>query len=66
MTYYVYGTFIERGRYKFKTKEDALKFEKFARKNMKTSFDWVFYDKDESILFLEYFGDENPGTNGVV
>jgi hypothetical protein len=23
------------------------------------------YDKDESILFLEYFGDENPGTNGV-
>ena len=53
MTYYVYGTFIERGRYKFKTKEDALKFEKFARKNMKTSFDWVFYDKDESMKSID-------------
>ena len=53
MTYYVYGTFIERGRYKFKTKEDALKFEKFARKNMKTSFDWVFYDKDESMESID-------------
>ena len=32
-------------------------------------YDWDMgfsYDKDESILFLEYFGDENPGTNGVV
>lgn len=30
-------------------------------------FDMGFsYDEDESILFLEYFGDENPGTNGVV
>ena len=53
MTYYVYGTFIERGRYKFKTKEDALKFEKFARENMKTSFDWVFYDKDENLESIE-------------
>ena len=26
-------------------------------------FDMGFsYDEDESILFLEYFGDENPGT----
>ena len=53
MTYYVYGTFIERNRYKFETKEDALKFEKFARKNMKTSFDWVFYDKDENLENIE-------------
>ena len=29
-------------------------------------FDMGFsYDEDESILFLEYFGDENPGTPGV-
>jgi len=53
MTYYVYGTFIERNRYKFESKEDALKFEKFARKNMKTSFDWVFYDKDESMESID-------------
>ena len=53
MSYYVYGTFIERNRYKFETKEDALKFEKFARKNMKTSFDWVFYDKDESMKSID-------------
>ena len=24
------------------------------------------FDKDEDILFLEYLGDENPGTKGVV
>ncbi len=24
------------------------------------------FDKDEDILFLEYLGDENPGTRGVV
>jgi len=30
-------------------------------------FDLGFsFDKDEDILFLEYYGDENPGTNGVV
>ena len=23
------------------------------------------YDEEEGILFLEYFGDENPGTNGL-
>ena len=29
-------------------------------------FDMGFsYDEDEGILFLEYFGDENPGTNGL-
>ena len=28
-------------------------------------FDMGFsFDKDEDILFLEYFGDENPGTPG--
>ena len=30
-------------------------------------FDLGFsFDKDEEVMFLEYFGDENPGTNGVV
>ena len=53
MTYYVYGTFIERNRYKFETKEDALKFEKFARKNMKTSFDWVFMIKMKILKVLK-------------
>ena len=29
-------------------------------------FDFGFsYDEDESILFFEYFGDENPGTPGI-
>ena len=23
------------------------------------------YDNEDSVLVLEYFGDENPGTNGV-
>ena len=29
-------------------------------------FDMGFsYDEDDCVLFLEYFGDENPGTPGV-
>jgi len=28
-------------------------------------FDFGFsYDKDDNVLFFEYFGDENPGTPG--
>ena len=30
-------------------------------------FDLGFsFDKDEEVMFLEYYGDENPGTKGVV
>ena len=30
-------------------------------------FDLGFsFDKEEGVMFLEYFGDENPGTPGVV
>ncbi|MCH1613088.1 MAG: hypothetical protein L7S72_07315 [Flavobacteriales bacterium] len=30
-------------------------------------FDFGFsFDKDEEVMFFEYYGDENPGTNGVV
>jgi len=30
-------------------------------------FDLGFsYDKEDNVIFLEYYGDENPGTNGVV
>lgn len=30
-------------------------------------FDFGFsFDKEEGVMFLEYFGDENPGTKGVV
>jgi hypothetical protein len=26
----------------------------------------ISYDKEDNVIFLEYYGDENPGTNGVV
>ena len=42
MSYYVYGTFVERERLKFKTKEEALAFSKWANKNIDTSFEWSF------------------------
>ena len=30
-------------------------------------FDLGFsFDKDEEVMFLKYYGDENPGTKGVV
>ncbi len=29
-------------------------------------FDFAFsYDKEDNVLFFEYFGDENPGTPGI-
>ena len=61
MTYYVYGTFIERGRYKFKTKEDALKFEKFARKNMKTSFS----TPQETIVSIPNTGENKEASESI-
>ena len=34
--------------------------------NMIYDFDLGFsWDKEEEVLFLEYFGDENPGTPGM-
>ena len=47
MVYYVYGTYIEKVRYKFRTKKEAELFEKHARKKCPTSFDWYFYDDDD-------------------
>lgn len=30
-------------------------------------FDLGFsYDKEDNVIFFEYFGDENPGTSGMV
>jgi len=26
----------------------------------------ISYDKEDNVIFLEYYGDENPGTKGVV
>ena len=42
MSYYVYGTFIERERIKFETKEEALAFSKWANKEINTSCEWLF------------------------
>jgi len=42
MSYYVYGTFVERERISFETKEEALSFSKWADKNIHNSCDWVF------------------------
>ena len=34
---------------------------------MISDFDLGFsFNKEEEVMFLEYFGDENPGTKGVV
>ena len=44
-TYYVYGTYIERNRYKFKNKEDAEKFIKYANKECKSSIEWIFFEE---------------------
>ena len=44
-TYYVYGTYIERNRYKFKNKKDAEKFIKYANKECKSSIDWIFFEE---------------------
>ena len=46
MSYYVYGTFVERERIKFETKEEALAFSKWANKEINTSFDWIFNRPD--------------------
>ncbi len=46
MSYYVYATFTERERLKFKTKEEALAFSKWANKEIHTSFDWTFKKPD--------------------
>ena len=46
MSYYVYGTFVERERIKFETKEEALAFSKWANKEINTSFDWIFKHAD--------------------
>ena len=46
MSYYVYGTFVERERRKFETKEEALAFSKWADKEINTSFDWIFKNAD--------------------
>ena len=45
-TYYVYGTYIERLRHKFKSKEDAEKFIKYANKECKTSSDYIPFKGD--------------------
>ena len=60
-SYYVYGTFIEKVRYKFKSKEDAIKFEKYARKECRTSFNWLFYDNDSLREEIETDKDECLG-----
>ena len=46
MSYYVYGTFVERERFKFETKEEALAFRKWANEKVDTSFDWVIHNPD--------------------
>ena len=46
MSYYVYATFTERERLKFKTKEEALAFSKWANKKINTSFEWTFANPD--------------------
>ena len=60
-SYYVYGTFIEKVRYKFKSKVDAIKFEKYARKECTTSFNWLFYDNDSLREEIETDKDECLG-----
>ena len=57
MTYYIYGTYIEKVRYKFKTKKEAELFEKHAKTKCPTSFDWTFYDDNN--LREEVGTDEN-------
>ena len=47
MSYYVYATFTERERLKFKTKEEALAFSKWANKKINTSFEWTFANPDQ-------------------
>tara|TARA_B100001996_G_scaffold242140_1_gene187342 strand:+ start:358 stop:750 length:393 start_codon:yes stop_codon:yes gene_type:complete len=45
MTYYVYGTFISRNRFKFKTKEEANAFRQWADEKKgigKSEIGWVF------------------------
>ena len=58
MSYYVYATFTERERLKFKTKEEALAFSKWANKEIHTSFDWTF-KKPSPYEATEYGFDHN-------
>ena len=61
MTYYVYGTYIEKVRYKFKTKKEAQIFEKHARKKCPTSFDWVFLGNEDLKNKIESDDGQNIG-----
>ena len=47
MSYYVYGTFVDRERFSFKTKEEALAFSKWADKNINTPCDWLFLSNSD-------------------
>ena len=69
-TYYVYGTFIERNRYKFKNKKDAEKFIKYANKECKSSIEWIFFEESikeefetdkDAILPIPVFYDPESG-----
>ena len=60
-TYYVYGTYIERLRHKFKSKEDAEKFIKYANKECKTSIEWYFLNDDSIRNQIETDKDECLG-----
>ena len=51
MTYYVYGTFISRDRFKFKTKKEANAFRKWANEKGgigRGPIDWVFPPYEET------------------
>ena len=61
MTYYVYGTYIEKVRYKFKTKKEAELFEKHAKTKCPTSFDWFFNDDDDLKDNIETNDDQSLG-----
>ena len=63
MSYYVYATFTERERLKFKTKEEALAFSQWANKEIHTSFDWTFkkpspYEAREYGVDLDKLGEK--------
>ena len=62
-TYYVYGTYVERLRHKFKNKEDAEKFIKYAHKKCQTSIEWYFLDDDSIREEIETNENETLGLS---